>query len=456
MGYPVAYRKASPQSAFRPPSVPRASGTVVPFPRAYQPHFRFGPPTALPTRPHFGLRPPAIPARPIGLPRLALGWFALIPLGIMVAEWALNPNGRMMPVQVSPTGGCGPFAYPGPPYRNEVHWRYASIGGAPCFAPSGGQALSPSVRDGAPGIADNAILWYYGPNESLLPVERYYLYEDARWPTHPDLIANGNLAQRNLQLGRAPVIIPTGGEDPMFAPLANPWLEPIPVRFTPSLTPGVGPYGPERGDARGPQHAKDPRGAIDLAPERGGYDDPRRNTVNFVSSPNAPRDRPPRRNEKEKKLNGNSAAAKGVYLGAKALAAWGDAHGIVNSLYYALPKDVRGRRGTIGTRMASVWTNFDQINWGTAATNFITWKAYERANAWAEGRAREQLDRLSDDPNEGLFRGLQHANRRTGESFFEHQRGRNRDNPPGRKRVNSKRGAQRRHRQRRKARRIRR
>lgn len=384
----------------------------------------------------------------MGLPGRGLGWFALVPLGIGIAEWLANPNGRMMPTPNGWSNVCGPFG-PHPAYPQVVHWRWSGPTGAPtCFAPLAGQPVGPAVRDKAPAAGQNELLYYYGPTPVLLPVERFYLYHQM-WDALsgvPSLYQ-----QRNIGTGREPVLYPSGADAPQIAPLANPMPVPIPVKYTPSIRPSPYPEAPERGDDRGPQRGGQASGQVfGRATPVVDWDAPGRNTLTVTNPSNTPRDRPPRPREKEKKLNGSKKAAQVMYWGAKAASAYGDLHGYVNALYYALPRSLRGRRGNVGNRMEVIYRNFDDIDWRQAAINVVVWKAFEQANARAEGAARRGARRMFDDPNETVYRNLQFASRRQGENLFAFGRA---DRATGRKSSRRKRGAQRRHRVARKARR---
>lgn len=97
-----------------------------------------------------------------------------------------------------------------------------------------------------------------------------------------------------------------------------------------------------------------------------------------------PRDRRPRKNEREKKLRGGAAAA----LALRAIAAFGAANSAVGAFYYALPARLR-RGGRLGAaaQFNRVVEHFGELDWGKVAANLLKRKLLMRAQGAAWGGA---------------------------------------------------------------------
>lgn len=366
MGYPLRYRDVGPQTVSRPLPRSPGSGSVVRFPRPYRsPRLPFGPPTAIPGRPNFGLRPPYRPAPfrpsiPGGYGR-ALGTGTALGIALWWAlnndwNWATNP----LPSVPGWQHVCGPFPWPGPPYLQNTHWTWLPTAITGCIAPLGGQAL---IVDVAPAPGDDTLLLSYGPNQN----GRYYVYDH--------------------------YVRPAGGADPALAPQYRPMpvirgpgagLAGLPTDFVPNpMAPPIGlspwfppeppyPQGPSRGYVApgGPYNST---GAIDLVQNAQGQ------SLSVRTSQQREPDRRPPPRERERKLESQSRAGRLLIGTWKAMQTWGQINGAVNALWHALPKSARTANARWWQKYDDVYRHFDEIDLEQAALNSAAYAASIRA-----------------------------------------------------------------------------
>lgn len=381
--YPVAWRDGAAARLPRPtPNIGRP-GNIVRFPGARPQALQFGPPTRLPGRSEFGLRPiaPAEVPAPLELDPFwierRMPW---VVAGLILLDLTLPTGARNFPVAPSNwTHVCGPFAYPGPPYRNTVNWTFngaSSVG--TCLVPLGGQSLTINNSYLLPPFGDPAhtLIYAYGPNEALLPVERWYTYDQysvAAGPVSP---------LPTLQmLGVAPLGVPM-----YVSPLVAPGVF---VNLLP-LAPPIGRADPrfsERGDVDG---YADPRSD----PGRGVH--PNSNPGLRVEPEIA--EQRPRVRERERKVGGRAAA------GFRFLSQVGTWNSLANAMWHALPKSKRTRHANSVQKIRDIWRNWRSLDLGAAAYyGSLFWVRYRLAGA-AYGRIQHQL--LEMDPSGRLLRNL--------------------------------------------------
>lgn len=371
-------------------------GPAGPLPQQLSPN----PWRPVPVRP-FGRPPapgpfvPANPNNPLGPPDIDLPLEPAISPGTLSAEVVV---GRLAPWallalqlydMVIPSGGrnfamppsnwvhvCGPFGYPGPPYRNCVNWTWngsVSVGG--CIVPLPGQALTINNSFFLPPFGDPAhtIIYAYGPNEALLPTERWYTYDQWSAPAPGPVNPPGF----NIMLGVAPVSLPHE-----LLPFVGPavLVNPLPV------APPVG-HPPTPDQQRG--YITDLEPAVDPHPKPG--------DLGVSHVPKIP-DTRPRPREREHKAAGS--AARGFQI----LSQLGSWNSLVHALHRSLPKDCRARGRNTGAQIAALYKHASCLELGAAAwelSNF--WVRYKFAG-WSYGRIQRYMVRM--DPSGSLFRNF--------------------------------------------------
>jgi len=382
MGYPARYRNPGPQTGFRPSrGLPRGSATIIPFPRGYRsPRLPLGPPTRLPGRPNFGLRPPFRPAaipRPSFRPSPAFGVSAA--LGALL-WWGMNENfnwaGQPMPYLPGWEHVCGPFPWPGPPYLHQRHWEWFGPPSLACNVPLGGQA---GFADLPPSPTDDLLYFGWGPNN----VSRYYAYDQYTRPA-------GSSAP---DAGLRPHFTPSPGLYGPGANLAlspnawNPNPVPPPIRVSPYFPPEPPyPQGPSRGYTPGDSGFT--RGRVQTVSDAYG------NNFSIATPAQRPRDRRPEPKEKERKAELGSAVGRAIITGFRALQTWGQINGAVDSLWRALPARYRTPGASWWQKYEDVYRNFDKINLGEAAANAAVYAARIRAFGYAHDRIQRHLDNV--------------------------------------------------------------
>lgn len=394
MGYPAHYRNTSPQTGFRPRGRSLGPGRVIPFPKPYRsPRLPFGPPTPLPGRSGFGLRPrfrPTIPGTGLR-PSPAFGIGAALGAGLW---WALNEdfNWATSPRPYMPGWEhvCGPYDYPGPPYLHQSHWAWLGPPSLACNVPIGGQAL---IVDTAPAPGDDLLYFAWGPNN----VNRYYAYDQYTRPAGsgaPDAALRPHMMPAPALLGPGAAYV----ADPnTWVP--NPIAPPIPLSpYFPPEPPY--PEGPSRGY---------------LAPDPGRFTLGRVETVSDVHGRNLtvstpavrPRDRQPEPRERERKAELGSALGRAVITSFKALQTWGQINGAVDALWRAIPKRLRTPNASWWQKYADVYEHFDEIDLAAAAGNAAAYAAQVRAFGAAYDRQQRFLSMVAGE-NGGwsIARGL--------------------------------------------------
>nr|QJB20625.1 MAG: hypothetical protein [Microvirus sp.] len=116
--------------------------------------------------------------------------------------------------------------------------------------------------------------------------------------------------------------------------------------------------------------------------------------IRISSQPNTRR--PPKRNEKEKKFQGSSGAARMIFGKlARAKEAATEIDDFIDNIFEALPKkrqkELKGRK-TPQAKLKKVYDHFDEVDWEEAAKNWA--KNYIEDKMM--GRALREADRISD------------------------------------------------------------
>lgn len=404
MGYPARYRTPSPQTGVPSTPRPRVGGNNVhrfpirrPFARG-----RFGPPTALPGRPGFGLRPPApipmAPGRsPVVLPGLPLGRFAgLLAAGLyaydLYRSWNDGQSGSL--IDPSPANGwahiCGPIAWPGPPYLKSV----IRVHGAGILTtPRCGLGLQVAIPNAPYPSARNVVDYY---QHGTLPTRGYVMNQWSRSPS------NGVAPPLRVHYPTQDIQVSVGTVTDAFGtrlPLAN--IGPI-VPMPPSWgrlfnAPGW-PEGPRRGYTHPDFDGGNP---YDQSVTDNG-------TRLHVVTVSPPRDRPPDRNERERKAEAGSRIGRLAISGFRGLQTWASVNGAIDALWNAIPRSYRpsGKRSW-WQKYQDVYENFEHIDLAAAARNSVLFAAQQRAYGAFFGAVTSGLTRNAG-PNTGwgIYRGL--------------------------------------------------
>ena len=123
-----------------------------------------------------------------------------------------------------------------------------------------------------------------------------------------------------------------------------------------------------------------------------------------INASNPPR-RPAGPNEREKKLN-DSAAARVVFVGLRALAAYSEVNDFIDVLHRALPKE-RQARGGIRDRYEALWNNWRYVRWDAALAGYVQNEMEDQMVGRAMGRARQAAGAASG--GDWLWRAIQNA-----------------------------------------------
>jgi len=395
MGYPARYRNPGPQTGFRPSrGLPRSSATIIPFPGRYRsPRLPLGPPTRLPGRANFGLRPKFRPPslRPTFRPSPAFGVSSA--LGAIL-WWGLNQDfnwaGQPMPYLPGWEHVCGPFPWPGPPYLHQRHWEWFGVPSLACNVPLGGQA---GFADLPPTPSSDLLYFGWGPND----LNRYYAYDQYTRP------AGSSAPDAGLRphFNPAPGLIGPGANLAMHPNAWNPNPIPPPIRVSPFFPPEPPyPQGPSRGYTLG-SGPSNTRGRVQTISDVHGNSF----TIAHPSAP--PRDRRPPPREKERKAELGSALGRAIITGFKALQTWGQINGAVDSLWRALPARSRTPGASWWQKYVDVYDHFDEIDLGKAAANAAVYAARIRAFGYAFDRTQRHLDNvLGPNGSRSITRGF--------------------------------------------------
>lgn len=308
-----------------------------------------------------------------------------------LAPWALfaywlwdvsQPHGSVKGQPIVPsnwTHVCGPFAYPGAPYRNQIHWTFngaSSIG--TCLVPLPGQALTIDNNFRLPPFNDPAhtLIFAYGPNEALLPLERWYTFDQYS-------VAAGPVSPAPIVQRLNPLAVPTSLV-PYLPPLyAEPFPTPTPLRLVPSVQVSDFPFATVRGDLSVAQAQPHPH--------------PHPHGVRHI--PITP-DVRPTPVEREHKSAGKAAQAF------RALSQLGSWNSLTSALWRSLPKSARTRHANTAQKIRDLLANYDQLDLGSAAYNLgVFWLEYKAAG-WSYGRIYRYLVDNFGNTGVQIYRGL--------------------------------------------------
>lgn len=404
MGYPATYRNPRPSTGFPSTPRPRPRGQVVRFPiRRPFARGRFGPPTALPGRPGFGLRPPApvpmAPGRsPVVLPGLPLGRFAgLMAAGLyaydLYRSWNDGQSGNL--IDPSPANGwahiCGPIAWPGPPYLKSI----IRVHGAGILTtPRCGLGLQVAIPNAPYGTARNVVDYY---QHGTLQNRGYVMNQWSRSP------ADGVAPPLRVHYPTQDIRVNVGTLTDAFGlrpPLQNSGpLLPMPPSFGRLFNAPGWPEGPRRGYTH-PDNDGSPYDVNFPVTQDG--------TRLHVVTVSRPRDREPDVRERERKAEAASRIGRMAISGFRGLQTWASVNGAIDALWNAIPRSYRPRgRRSWWQKYQDVYENFDRIDLAAAARNSVLFAAQQRAYGAFFGAITNGLVQAAG-PNTGwgIYRGL--------------------------------------------------
>lgn len=275
---------------------------------------------------------------------------------------------------------CGPVGYPGLPYINALLPQYfGPLATPPDHCGLGGQAVSDI--NNYPTPFTSTVRFYYGPNQALLPVERYFV----------DQTVSGSDPITNPVYAYSPPMIPMRSPTYVRPPVSHTLVPVVPMSTNYPPLPW-----PQAGTQAGAEHTLgepvSPKPATNAAPGGLSY------------GPRAP-DTPPDPREREKKFGGKAAAA--VF---GALQQFGNWNGMVYALWKALPEKYRSRRPGTHGRIRDLWRHWDKLDGRRAVDNLAAYYAGYLAGRVAYGRVQAYLIRtLGPDRGWRVYRAMVNA-----------------------------------------------
>lgn len=362
----------------------------------------YGGSIALPGRGVWYLPRPSGPRIPrFGL--LALGLLALDALTFRQPELGEGDHTMPLPNLEGYQHICGPFPHPGPPYDTNIFWRISNVYGAVCAEPIAGQAIA-SPND-TPTASTQTIIFYYGYNTALLPLQRYYGYDryarSVAGALVPPIAVRPVAPLEALLLSGAGVI--------STAPTTPVAVVPLPVSLTPAIPFPTFPEESSRG------YYPPLVGVANLGGRVAHVEQPPDRNVRYV--PIAPVDvrAPPWM--VEKKYSSTSRVGQMFTTWFKTLSFWGAANSSVEALWRALPRHARTRNARTRQKYKDLFYGFSELDLGPAFTNAVGYWVQYRLAGVLFGTAQRALTGVAGEAaGFGLYRAWatgEHAYRTT-------------------------------------------
>lgn len=401
MGYPTAYRNRSGanaglQRAWR--DFPTNESGFVRFPDG---RGTWGNPTKYPGQPApFRLPPqpyqPLTPVDPATRRQQDIPWFerrtasraaagvevapflgravpwALLALGIADDLWPSGPRYAYTPPPAGWTHVCGPNAYPGPPYRNVVRCFYSPTQNNFASCGLGGQSMA--GLQVAPSAAIRTVLYTYGPNTALLPVERWFIFDQytcaQALPQPSPLLSNAfnPVSLPSVAVASAPIgawnVVPT----------------PLPFYLVPYAENGSSPF-------------SNARISVDVAPR------PKPSPGGLQFEPNYPDVVPPIR-ERERKIAPEAGIAFKVF---SQIGSWTS---FVSALRRSLPKKYRTRNANTAQKLQDIYQHWDKMDLNAAIRSLGAFWLRYKAAGYAFGKIQQEFVRMFGPRGYQLYRGF--------------------------------------------------